>query len=227
MSRVGYNASYDFTRNGEIATCRPFLPKAPVLIEIGANNGDWGARFLKQYPLAKAYLVEANPKLAVQLKVRFKSNPNVTIVDAAISNTAGSATFHIPGDKDTHASLERIEIGRTGYEMEEIAVNTLTGEKLMSNYGIDHADFLKVDVEGHELNVFKGFAKPIEQGRIRNLQFEYSEINLEKRVYLKDFFEFLQRYEIGRIYPDTIDFKDYDLSEENFIPGNFFAKLSE
>lgn len=33
----------------------------------------------------------------------------------------------------------------------------------------------------------------------------------------------LQRYAVGKIYPDYVDFRDYDLGDEDFLGPNYLA----
>jgi len=227
LRRVSYNSSYDFTKNGEIKTAVPYVSSSPVLIDVGANNGNWAAKFLKMYPGAQCYLVEANPRLANKLQDRFANDKRIKVINVALSESDGTAIFNIPEGKDTHSSLEDVKVGRPPDLVSQISVDTLTGEALLSQYGIDRVDFLKIDVEGHELQVLKGFNDAINSSSVKNIQFEYSEINLEKRAYLEDFYTILHKYRIGRIYPNIVEFKNYELTDETFISGNFFATLNE
>src|SRR5207247_10572660 len=58
----------------------------------------------------------------------------------------------------------------------------------MDNYcrekGVSQIDFLKLDVEGHELEVFKGMTESLSQGRVRIIQFRSEEhtSELQSRV---------------------------------------------
>ena len=99
----------------------------------------------------------------------------------------------------------------------------MTGDKLREDLLNVYIDFTKIDVEGHELSVLEGFHNAIKGQKIGMIQFEYSEINLEKKLYLKDFYDFLQGWELGRIYPGYIDIQAYQMRLENFVPGNFIA----
>ena len=51
--------------------------------------------------------------------------------------------------------------------------------------------YLKIDVEGHELNVLRGAHRMLEEGRIRFVQFEFGEANIDSRTFVRDFFEVL------------------------------------
>jgi len=87
-------------------------------------------------------------------------------------------------------------------------------------------DFLKIDVEGYELDVLKGANKMIESNKIKYIQFEFTQLNTTTRIYFKDFWEVLsEKYKIYRLLPnDLLEIKIYDpTSNEIFGYQNFVA----
>ena len=54
---------------------------------------------------------------------------------------------------------------------------------------IQAIDFIKIDVEGHELEVLRGTTDILAKGGIRFIQFEYGGCNMDARVLLKDLFD--------------------------------------
>jgi FkbM family methyltransferase len=87
-------------------------------------------------------------------------------------------------------------------------------------------DYLKLDVEGHELEVCKGASRLLEEGRIAMLQFEYGGCNIDARVLLKDLFGFLQQfgYAMFKLYPTRLQLmRNYDQRFENFQYQNWVA----
>lgn len=221
--RESYNCSYDFLRNGEVYTVKEFLTEEPVVVDVGANSGDWAESFLRSFPRARMFLIEPNPLLRDSIKERFSGRSNVQVLGCALSSKDGVGILNIPVGKSTHSSLLDIHVGRSSCNVEQVKVEIRSGDHLIKEIGLACVDFLKIDTEGLDLEVLKGFSNAIAAGAIKVIQFEYSEINLEKRIYLEDFYLNLQDYKIGRIYPTDIDFKSYNLRDENFVPGNFTA----
>jgi len=85
---------------------------------------------------------------------------------------------------------------------------------------------MKVDVEGHELEVFKGAQGMLEKGAVKRIQFEYGGCNIDARMLLKDFFAFCApyRYAFYKIYPhDLRHIPRYDQRLENFQYQNWVA----
>ena len=100
-----------------------------------------------------------------------------------------------------------------------------SGDAFCAARGIAAVDFLKVDVEGAEHLVFEGFAGALQERRIRFIQFEYGRVNILTGFLLKNFYELFARhgYVVGKIYPDYVDVREYDLGDEDFLGPNYLA----
>jgi hypothetical protein len=101
----------------------------------------------------------------------------------------------------------------------------VAGDVFCDDLGIDVIDFLKMDVEGFEPQVLRGLAKRLSSGGIKSIQFEYGYVNAVTKFLLKDFYDLLSAHDmvVGKIYPNYVDFKEYDLRDENFFGPNYFA----
>ena len=86
-------------------------------------------------------------------------------------------------------------------------------------------DFLKIDTEGHEFHVLKGFEQSLDAGLINVIQFEYGKVNVLSRALLYDYYQFFEKkgYVVGKIFPHFVRFKPYEYFDENFIGPNFVA----
>lgn len=109
----------------------------------------------------------------------------------------------------------------------EIKVDLITGAEFCIQKGISKIDFLKIDVEGLEFQVLKGFLDFIENQKIKVVQFEYGPMNIESRTFLKDFYDFLgpKGYQIGKLYPDGVEFCEYCYQLDDFKWANYVAVL--
>jgi FkbM family methyltransferase len=68
-----------------------------------------------------------------------------------------------------------------------------TGHDYVTNNNIDSIDFLKIDTEGDELNVLKGFDKFLKN--IKIIQFEYGGTFLDNNTKLIDVIEYLKTHD--------------------------------
>ena len=100
-------------------------------------------------------------------------------------------------------------------------------EKL-ENFGIGDIDFLKIDTEGSENLVLEGLLDTLKNRDIKVIQFEYGYINIISKFLLYDFYQFFDElgYTIGKIYPKRVEFKEYNLKDENFFGPNYVAVKS-
>ena len=66
---------------------------------------------------------------------------------------------------------------------------------------IDRISLLKIDTEGTEYDVLMGGKETLKQGKIDIIQFEFNEMNVYSRTFMKDFVEILPKYEFFRLMP--------------------------
>ena len=99
------------------------------------------------------------------------------------------------------------------------------GDIFCAEKGIDNIDFLKIDVEGYEHKVLKGFEGILKRGGIKVIQFEYGYVNIDTHFLLKDFYDYLQSFgmKLGKIYPSYVDFREYEYKDEDFYGPNYLA----
>jgi FkbM family methyltransferase len=123
---------------------------------------------------ARVVAVEPQSRCAALLRSAFGKDSSVTVVESACGDYQGRAQMQI-ASYDTVSSLSKDWIsavkatGRFGdiewHELADVAVTTL--DSLIRTYG-DPA-FIKIDVEGSEVNVLRGLSKPV-----RCLSFEFT-----------------------------------------------------
>ena len=99
------------------------------------------------------------------------------------------------------------------------------GDNYCKNKNINFIDFLKIDTEGSEHFVLKGFNQMIDKGKIRLIQFEYGYANGDAKFLMKDFFNFFSEkdYIVAKLRK-KINFKEWDYSFNDFKSGpNYLA----
>ena len=137
--------------------------------------------------------------------------------------------FHVP-DCDVHSSFleDANKITRNGGYV-RVSRPVRTGDDYLAERNIETVDMLKIDVEGAEPLVLDGFRNALSRRKIDVIQFEYGKHSLITRHFLKDFYETLGHYGfvLGKLFPDGVAFKTYDISDENFIGPNYVACRAE
>jgi len=94
-----------------------------------------------------------------------------------------------------------------------------------SELGSENIDFVKLDIEGHELDALNGFGDALKF--IKVIQFEFGGCNIDTRTFWQDFWYFFteNNFVLYRITPFGITkIKKYRELDEFFSTTNFLAK---
>lgn len=124
------------------------------VFDFGMNNGDDTDFYLHRGFHVVA--LEANPALCARASDRFRAavgQGRLKILNAAISDTPGEATFYVNLDNDHWSSLDPGWAGRDASRCREIAVRCVTLAELFGAFGVPH--YLKIDVEGADQAVLE------------------------------------------------------------------------
>jgi FkbM family methyltransferase len=194
LYRVIRNPAYKKHYKLQYSFYKSLLKSSNYLIfDIGANAGDYTYIFKKLS--RKVISVDPDPKNITILKSRF-SNSKVTIIQKAVSNEIGFADyFMVEGGSGYNTLsnkwvnvLENEELTRFKVSekfVRKAAVETITLRQLISEFGMP--DFIKVDVEGFELNVVKGLKIPVP---LISVECNFPEFR-EETIQLIDYVRFL------------------------------------
>jgi len=148
--------------------------RGDVVFDVGANFGLF-TRFLSEAvgEEGKVLSFEPIPQIfeALSQSVKKLKLSNVECLKLAVSDRPGCAEMAIPlrGDGSRNhyeASLE--EVG-AGQETETFTAEMVSLDGLCADRGLGRVDFIKIDVEGHELSVLRGARRLMGQCRPRIL----------------------------------------------------------
>ena len=127
-------------------------------VDVGANIGVVLRDMVRFAPRGRHLAYEPLPELAAQLAREF---PHVEVRNAAVSDHAGTATFHRVRGRETRSSLSTLD-----HAPEELDAYTVALEDLDSGIPPDLAPALiKIDVEGAEEQVLRGAMRTLERHR--------------------------------------------------------------
>ena len=216
------NYSYNINLNGEMRALKILGRHGMATIfDVGANVGEWSELAASANPGASVHGFELAPATYEMLDKRVGGHPQITAQPFGLSDREGVTDFFFFPDHEVHSSM----VALVDYEHRLEQGQTRRGEDYCRDQGIERVDFLKIDVEGVEHLVLKGFEDMLKNGRIRVIQFEYGPPNLSSGFMLRDFHALLEPFgfRIGKIYPHTVKFKAYAPADDNFMGGNFLA----
>jgi len=198
--------------------------RAPVFFDVGANVGDWSRQAAAGLPALTLFAFEPTPRTFHALEAGRTRDPRIVMScePICLGDENGLVTLYEGGALAGTNSIHR----RSFHQEEEIRVPIKTGDAFCEERKIGRIDLLKIDTEGHEMAVLRGFDSMLNRGRIDILQFEYGGTWIDARTYLKDAFDFLlpRNYMVGRLHPRGIEWiSSYHESEETFRHANFVA----
>jgi FkbM family methyltransferase len=217
------------TVSQEVAAVRALLGPAAdgplVVLDVGANVGAWTREALRALPQAQVHAFEPSEAAFPALSAAFEADPRVSLHRLALSDSNGQATLYANDPGSGIGSLSKRRLDHIGVEMShEETVPTRTLESWAGAAGLDAADVLKLDVEGHELDVIRGAGPVLELVRV--LQFEFGGCNIDTRTYFQDFWYLLTDagFRLHRLGPTGLRaIPEYSEHEETFITTNYFA----
>lgn len=125
------------------------------ILDIGANIGLYSIRFAKRFPNARVFAFEPMPISHAFLQRNVAANSvgaRVTTFNYGLSETGGVVELFISPAAGTNASLKNVAGAQ---DATSVIGLTLTLDQWVNNQKIV-PDFIKCDVEGAELLVFRG-----------------------------------------------------------------------
>lgn len=218
----GDAASYDMDVNGEQWLLSRLAPVCSTVFDVGANVGEWTERAL-HHGADEVHAFEIMPPTAEAFDRRHGGDGRVHLNRVGLGATPTRLTVHYYPDNPALTTTATTYPHDLPHE--EVAVEVTTGDRYMSDAGIDRIDLLKIDVEGEEPNVLRGFSEALSRGAIGAIQFEYGVVAALERFLIIDFYEMLgsHGFDIGPLLPDSVGFRDYNLNLERFDFVNWVA----
>jgi FkbM family methyltransferase len=198
---IGQGAGSGWDLQSETAVAiRTLKSDAPVIVDVGANDGRWilpVAARLKGRAF-RVVAIECAPICLERLSVSTRDVPEVTIIPAALSDRSGEGTLWCPTVGSGLASLhQRGDTSVLTATFEPLTVRLRTLDDLMGELGVDVIDYLKMDIEGHELMALHGASGLMERRAIRAIAFEFGSGNVNSRTFFRDLWQLLEKHGFG------------------------------
>lgn len=197
-----------------------------LAIDIGGNVGHYAAELRRRKPELEIHVFEPSAENVAKLTARFESDSLTKLVPCAVSDSVGNATLFSDKAGSGLGSLtkRRLDHFNITFDVAE-TVNTIRFE----DYWTDQLqsrriDLVKIDVEGHELAVLKGFGEALNATAI--FQFEFGGCNIDTRTYFRDFWDLFEQHQFAlyRITPlGAQRVAHYRESDEFFSTTNYLA----
>lgn len=202
-----------------------------IFFDIGANIGDYSKKLRQEFSDAKIYAFEPNFHTFEELSTNLHSLDIMSYSLGLSSKEIKQKIYTYSNDiKSQHASIYSSVISELhkASQVLEIEFSSTTIDNFCEENHIQKVDFMKIDTEGHELEILHGGQRMISEKRIKIIQFEFNEMNIISRVFLKDFYELLKSYNIYRLNSNNLlPLFEYNSNNEIFKFQNFLAVHKE
>lgn len=140
-----------------------------IAIDVGAFDGEWTRMFKKIYPTCKILMIEAQKEKEAHLKKLACEYPDAEVYIGLLGAERGrQVTFHV---NSTVSSV--LKEFKENLFKPEIRHEELLDDVFQSKYERETPDFLKLDVQGYELEILKGASQ-----LMKHVQFILCEVSL-------------------------------------------------
>lgn len=158
-----------------------------VIFDVGANVGTYSKLLRESNQNIEIYSFEPHP-VTYQRLLENIENMDVKTFNVGVGSMLGTLNLYDYADNDgsSHASLYKEvieEIHKVQTVEHEVKIITLTA--FANEHEIERVKLLKIDTEGHEMEVLKGFEQLIMENKVDLIHFEFNEMNVASRVFLR------------------------------------------
>lgn len=145
--------------SGLIEAITSKLTPESIFWDIGANAGLLSAQIAARISVREHHYFEPNPRIHRWAQVSMAHLPNAIGHTFAVSRATGTATLSLPRNRSAYGSLESHLSG----DVERFEVETVSGDELLYERGYRPPDVIKIDTEGHEVEVLAGMSRIIRE----------------------------------------------------------------
>lgn len=197
-----------------------------TIFDVGANIGNYTLLLKKEFK-DKAIIYSFEPSRITfdRLLLNVKDCNNIVSYNFGFGNKNEEVILYTNSDASELASVYKRKLDHFKIFMdktETICIKTI--DSFCNDNNIKHIDFLKLDVEGNEINVLNGAKQMLNE--INFIQFEFGGCNIDSRTFFQDFYYFLNdKYQIYRIIKDGLyPINQYKEMYEAFVTTNYLAE---
>lgn len=172
------------------------------------------------------HVFEPTVKCFEDLVNKFRTYGNFFVNKKGLSDTEEKCLIYYDREQSGLASLYRRDLRHYNIELSKSEqIETICAVDYIDQKQIPHIDYLKIDIEGHELKAPEGFGKYLSSDFIDYIQFEYGGANLDSHTSLMELYTFLEgrEFKIAKVFSKGIEIRSYNPDMENFRYANYVA----
>jgi FkbM family methyltransferase len=210
-SGLGVLNSESARASGEAHLIEDLLPRllsgvsAPVLFDIGAHDGAYSRALSARFPEGMIHAFEPHPKTFLRLAAL--TGPNVRCHNLGLGRHDASVALYdgVDSSGSEHASLyAEVLTDLHKRQASSVTVRIERIDTFAAREGIQSIDFMKIDAEGNEYAVLEGAVGLLSRKAVGSIHFEFNEMNVVSRTFLRDFRRVLDGYVLFRLLPQAL-----------------------
>ncbi len=210
----------------EVSCLKKILKQPGLGIDIGGNLGNYTAELRKIFADMEIHVFEPSVHHYATLVNKFKEDDKIKINRLAVSNSRSTAVLYANAPGSGLASLTQRNLAHLNIEFDysEPVETIRLDDYWHSTLNERDIDFIKIDVEGHELNVLMGLGEAIH--KTKAIQFEFGGCNIDTKTYFQDYWNYFEsrNFKIYRITPIGLQpIGRYTEADEYFLTTNFLC----
>jgi FkbM family methyltransferase len=164
---------------GKWALLRRFEPR--LIIDVGANEGQFAAAMRVEFPRAKIISFEPLPAVFETLRAKFAADPLLLPVQLALGDRNGVATMHQSAFSPSSSLLPMAALHVQEFPKSEASTAVEVPEATLDHWFAGSclaadAMLVKIDVQGFELAVLAGGSATVSQARAVLLEVSFEEL---------------------------------------------------
>lgn len=234
---MGLGSGGDVLSSGEQAILHVLKQKKQppyCIFDIGSNKGQF-LKLIIEHVATDDFTIhcfEPGHETFKMLAESSKEDKRITLNNIGLGKQKADATLHYDKIGSGLASLTKRKLNHFNIDFsksEQVVIDTI--DNYCSENSIDHIHLLKIDIEGHELDVLAGAIRMFVSKSIDIVTFEFGGCNIDTRTYFQDFWYFFSEanFSLFRITPSgyTHPLKAYREIYEQFRTTNFMAVAND
>lgn len=237
QSLMGIGTGSEISSSGEVVLFQKLVhlhsvSKQPLCVfDVGANQGNF-LKSLSDHLKGVPYHIHAfEPSKSTFdiLTENIHHLPDITLNNCGLGKEKSELELFSDHQGSGLASLYKRRLEHLGIDLkyrEKVRIKTLSD--YCGDAEVERIDLLKLDVEGHELEVLQGGQSLFKERKVGMVSFEFGGCNIDSRTYFQDFWYFFKENGMDNIFRLTptgylAPVKKYHEAYEQFRTTIFIA----
>lgn len=140
------------------------------IVDVGASDGCWTRECLQVFPEARYFLIDPLPSNVPALTALQVKHPHLQVWHGALGGRPGVLDLRVHGDQSSFLFSDRFDTGTS------ISVEVRSLDSFLDTALLQPPEFIKVDVQGFELEVLKGADACLKSAALLLLEVSYRRI---------------------------------------------------